>query len=214
MIRIIIADDHAVIREALRGLLVGSSDREICGEASNGREAVELAKRLRPDVAVLDLSMPELNGLEATMQVRRSLPNTEVLILSVHGDEDLVQRAMLAGARGYLLKSNAMMHFGPAIDALAHHKSYFDPAISDLMLKTVASRSGGEVDLGGEPLTPREREIVHLLAEGRSNKEVCRLLDLTVATVQTHRATIMRKLKVNSIAGLVRYAVRNRIVDP
>ena len=215
MVRILIADDHAVIRESLRGLISQRSDWHLCGEARNGREAVALAKSLRPDVVVLDLSMPELNGLEATRQIRKLLPKAEILIFTMHDTEDLVTQVIATGARGYLLKSDAMSHFGPAIDALAQHKPYFAPTVSQIMLDAVAgsAKERAATDREQESLTPREREIIQLLAEGKSNKMISAALGLSVTTVQTHRAAIMRKLDIKSIAELVRYAVRNKIID-
>jgi len=214
-VRILIADDHAVIREALRGLISQHSDWQLCGEARNGREAVELAKSLRPDVVVLDLSMPELNGLEATRQIRKLLPKAEVLAFTMHETEDLVSQVIAAGARGYLLKSDAMAHLAHAIEALAQHKPFFAPAVSQIMLDAVAgdAKGGGSGTLEREALTPREREILQQLAEGKNNKTISSALGLSVTTVQTHRAAIMRKLDIKSIAELVRYAVRNKIID-
>ena len=213
--RILIADDHAVIREALRGLISQRADWQLCGEARNGREAVELAKSLRPDIVVLDLSMPELNGLEATRQIRKLLPKAEVLAFTMHDTEDLVTQVIAAGARGYLLKSDAMAHLAHAIEALAQHKPFFAPAVSQIMLDAVAgsAKGGGYGEFERETLTPREREIIQQLAEGKNNKTISTALGLSVTTVQTHRAAIMRKLDVKSIAELVRYAVRNKIID-
>lgn len=215
MLRILIADDHAVIREALRGLIAERADWQLCGEARNGREAVEFAKRLHPDVVVLDLSMPELNGLEATRQIRKQLPSVEVLIFTMHDTEDLVTQVIAAGARGYLLKADAVSHLEHAMDALAQHKPYFAPAVSQMMLDAVAKSAESETSsaLEQRTLTVRECEIIQLLAEGKSNKAISGLLDLSVTTVQTHRAAIMRKLDIKSIAELVRYAVRNKIID-
>jgi len=214
-VRILIADDHAVIREALRGLISQRPEWQLCGEARNGREAVELAKSLRPDIVVLDLSMPELNGLEATRQIRKLLPKAEILAFTMHETEDLVTQVIAAGARGYLLKSDAMAHLGHAIEALAQHKPFFAPAVSQIMLDAVAggARTDGSGGIERETLTPREREIIQLLAEGNNNKTISAALGLSVTTVQTHRAAIMRKLDIKSIAELVRYAVRNKIID-
>jgi DNA-binding NarL/FixJ family response regulator len=214
-VRILIADDHEIVRQALRGLLVHRADWQICGEAANGREAVEAAKRLVPDVVVVDLSMPELNGLEATSRIHKALPRTQILVLTMHDTEDLVRQVMTAGARGYLLKSSLTSHIEAAIDALMKSEPYFDPVVSALMLKAVAAADERDrnVETGHGLLTAREREIVQLLAEGRSNKQIASLLGLAVGTVQSHRTTIMRKFKVSSMAGLVRYAVRNKIID-
>jgi DNA-binding NarL/FixJ family response regulator len=215
VVRILIADDHAIIRESLRSLLSRRPDWQICGEATNGREAVSAAKQSRPDVVILDLSMPDLNGLEATLQIRKALPSTEILIFTMHHPEDRVRQIIAAGARGYLIKSDAVAHLEAAIEALAQHKPYFTSKVTQIMLDTVRAATGrsGVAIFGAEPLTAREREIVQLLAEGKSNKQISGLLGLTVATVQTHRTTIMHKLGVSSVAELVRYAVRNKIIE-
>ena len=214
--RILIADDHEVIRNSLCGLLSRRVDWQICGMAANGREAVEMAKRLRPDIVVLDVSMPLLNGIEATFQIRKALPRTEILILTMHETRELVHQVMSAGARGYLLKSDTATHIEAAVEALAKHNSYFAPSITNIMLDaiTATGESVGEPIVGPEPLTVREREVMQLLAEGKTNKQIATFLGLTVATVQTHRATIMRKLHLSSVAELVRYAVRNRVIEP
>lgn len=216
MLRILIADDHEVIRNSLRGLLSRREGWQICGEAVHGREAVEMAKRLRPDIVVLDVSMPLLNGIEVTFQIRKALPRTEILIITMHETKELVEQVMSAGARGYLLKSDATAHIEAAVETLAKHNSYFSPSIANIMLDaittTVESQRGPIVGPG--PLTVREREVMQLLAEGKTNKQIATLLGLTVATAQTHRATIMRKLHLSSVAELVRYAVRNKIIEP
>jgi len=216
VLRILIADDHEVIRNSLRGLLSRREGWQICGEAAHGRDAVEMAKRLRPDIVVLDVSMPLLNGIEVTFQIRKALPQTEILIITMHETKELVEQAMSAGARGYLLKSDATVHIEAAVETLAKHNSYFSSSIANLMLDaittTVESQRGPIV--GPEPLTVREREIMQLLAEGKTNKQIATLLGLTVATAQTHRATIMRKLHLSSVAELVRYAVRNKVIEP
>jgi DNA-binding NarL/FixJ family response regulator len=216
VLRILIADDHEVIRNSLCGLLSRRADWQICGMAANGREAVELAKRLRPDIAVLDVSMPLLNGIEATFQIRKALPRTEILIITMHETKELVHQVMSAGARGYLLKSDATTHIEAAVETLAKHNSYFAPSITNIMLDaiTATGESAGTPIVGPEPLTVREREVMQLLAEGKTNKQIASFLGLTVATVQTHRATIMRKLHLSSVAELVRYAVRNKVIEP
>jgi len=215
-VRILIADDHEVIRNSLCGLLSRRADWQICGMAANGREAVEMAKRLRPDIVVLDVSMPLLNGIEATFQIRKALPRTEILIITMHETRELVHQVMSAGARGYLIKSDTATHIEAAVEALAKHNSYFAPSITNIMLDaiTATGESVGEPKVGPEPLTVREREVMQLLAEGKTNKQIASFLGLTVATVQTHRATIMRKLHLSSVAELVRYAVRNRVIEP
>jgi DNA-binding NarL/FixJ family response regulator len=216
VIRILIADDHEMIRQGLRKTIERREDWQVCGEAATGREAVELAKKLVPNIVILDLSMPELNGLEAVRQIKRALPNAEVLIYTVHESTDLTHKVLEAGARGYLLKSDLGKHVDDAIEALAEHKPYFTWSVSKTMLDAYL-RPGDPAtqDIGPfNELTSREREIIQLLGEGHSNKAVSARLGISVKTVETHRSAIMRKLSINSIAQLVRYAIRNRIVEP
>jgi DNA-binding NarL/FixJ family response regulator len=214
MVRILLADDHDVVRRGLRDALNSHPGWEVCGEASNGREAVKLALKLTPDVVVLDLSMPELNGLEATRQIRRDLPRTEVLIFTMHETEQLIREVLSAGARGYVLKSDAGRHLISAVEALSHHKPFFTAKVSeallDAFLKSAAKPDEGSVF---RTLTDREREIVQMLAEGKSNKQIAARLSISVKTVETHRATVMRKLDINSIVELVHYAIRNQLVE-
>jgi len=216
MIRILIADDHEMVRRGLRRTIEEREDWQVCGEARTGREAVELAQKLVPNVVILDLGMPELNGLEATRQVKKALPNAEVLIFTMHESTELTHQVLEAGARGYILKEDAGKHVAAAIEALVEHKPYFTWKVSKTMLDAYL-RPGDPATNKIAPLselTPREREITQLLAEGHSNKVVSTRLGISVKTVETHRAAIMRKLSINSIAQLVRYAVRNRIVQP
>jgi len=215
-LRILIADDHEMVRRGLRNMLEEHEGWHVCGEASNGREAVELADKLMPNVVIMDLSMPELNGLEATRQIKKSVPNAEILIFTVHETEGLIRDVLAAGARGYLLKADASKHIVTAIEALAAHKPYFTWKVSRTMLDSYLERSRGSADVSSafNHLTPREREIIQLLAEGRSNKAVSSLLGISVKTVETHRAAIMKKLGISSIAELVRYAIRNSVIEP
>ena len=210
-LRILLADDHEVIRHGVRGLIEKEAGWEVCGEAVDGRKAVTLAERLKPDVVVLDISMPELNGLEVTRQIKRALPKTEVLIFTGEESERLIHDVFAAGARSYILKSDISEHLVNAIRALGQHEHYFTSAISEVVFaRCLDSTSGADKDeLGG--LTSRERQIVQLLAEGKSNKEVGTLLGISIKTVETHRAATMRKLRLDSFAGLVRYAIRNKI---
>jgi len=211
---IVIADDHEIVRRGLRTLLESREDFEIVGEASNGREAVKLVEALSPHVVVMDISMPELNGLEAARQIARSHPGTEVLVLTMHESEELIGEMLQAGARGYVLKSDTVRQLIPAVDSLRRHKPFFTPRASGVVLDGYAGEEGR---LRGEPrrrLTPREREIVQLLAEGKSNKEVSSALGISVKTVETHRTNIMRKLDLHSVSDLTRFAVRNRIIQP
>ena len=213
-LRILIADDHAVVRRGMRSLVEAEPEFEVVGEASNGREAVEQAILLRPNIAVLDISMPEMNGLAATERIREALPETEVLILTQLEADVAVRQVLKAGARGYILKSDAGEELVQALRALGRHKPFFTKRISDAMLagflQTEAFPKEGEDTV----LTPREREIIQLLAEGKSNKEVATALDISVKTAETHRANIMRKLDLHSLSELVLYAVRNHIVEP
>ena len=216
-VRILLADDHAVVRQGLRRLLEEQPRWVVCAEAKNGREAVTLCRELMPDVAVLDVSMPELNGLEATRQIRKVSPATEILVYTMHQSEQLVRDMLAAGARGYLLKSDSTPHIIEAVTSLAAHRPYFNVRVSETVLagylQLIARESGATQKNIKETLTGREREILQLLAEGRSNKDVARSLSIGVKTVETHRAAIMRKIGANSIVDLVRYAVRNQIVE-
>jgi len=208
-LRILIADDHAVVRTGLRTLLESRSGWEVCAESSDGRDAVKKASEFKPDVAVLDIGMPLLNGVEAARRIHKSSPRTEILILTMHESDDLVQQVVEAGARGYILKDDADRVLLAAVDAVRHHKPYFStrvstpPECSDSPDFSRASRSR---------LTPREREILQLLAEGKSNKEVASLLGISVNTAEAHRANIMLKLDLHSVTELVHYAIRNNIV--
>jgi DNA-binding NarL/FixJ family response regulator len=213
VIRILLADDHDVVRRGLSALLLTRPDWQVAGEASNGREAVSLAIKLRPNVAILDLSMPELNGLEATRQIRKEVPETEVLIFSMYESEQHVRDLLAAGARGYVLKSDADTHLLAAIESVARHKPFFTSDVAERVLEGYLKLSAADSSSAGI-LTPREREIVQLLAEARSNKEVSTILGISVKTVETHRASIMRKLGISSIVDLVHYAIRNGLVSP
>lgn len=211
--RVLLADDHEIVRAGLRRVLEASPDFEVVGEASTGREAVEMTLEMRPDVVVLDIAMPELNGLEATRQIVKDLPDAEVLILTVHDSESVIREVLNAGARGYLLKSDASRHLVAAVESLSRHEPFFTSKVSEIVLSGFLS--GGSVSevARTDELTPREREIVQLLAEGKSNKEVASLLNISVKTVETHRTNIMKKLDLHSVSELVRYAIRNKIIE-
>lgn len=213
--RILIADDHEIVRRGLRSILT-TPECEVVGEAVTGREAVEHARELKPDLVVMDIAMPDLNGLDATRQILRELPGTEILILTMHESEQIVREVLDAGARGYMLKSDAGRELLMAVQALRTHRPYFTTKISEMVL-TGYLRKGGHDSLpkgvGSGRLTPREREIVQLLAEGLSNKEVAGRLNISVKTAETHRSRIMAKLNLRSVGELVRYAVRNGIVQ-
>ena len=214
MVRILLADDHDVVRRGLRDMLTAHQDWQVCGEAADGREAVKLALKLKPDVVVMDLSMPELNGLEATRQIRHQLPRTEVLIFTMHETEQLIREVLAAGARGYVLKTDAARRLITGVRALSQHKPFFTTKVSEALLDAYI-KSAARSDEGSafRTLTAREREIVQMLAEGKSNKEVASKLSISVKTVETHRATVMRKLDINSIVELVHYAIRNQLVE-
>jgi DNA-binding NarL/FixJ family response regulator len=212
-VRILIADDHELIRRGLVSALADRTDWSIVAEACNGRQACELAARLTPDIAVLDLTMPELNGLDATREIRVRAPKTRILIVTAHESEQLIREVLDAGAMGYVLKSDAGQVLVQAVEALLDERPYFTSKIARLVLDGYL-RSGED---SGAPaagaLSARERHIVQLLAEGNNNKEVARALQLSVKTVETHRSNIMRKMEFDSLPDLVRYAIRNKIVD-
>jgi DNA-binding NarL/FixJ family response regulator len=211
MPRILLADDHVLMRRGMRNLLETETDWEVCGEAATGREAVEMAVNLKPDIAVLDLSMPELNGLEATREILQKVPQMEVLIFTMHETEELMREVLASGARGCVLKTDIEQHLVAAVRAVLQHSLYFSSKASQT-LKGVLNKEGGDPG-APDALTEREREIVQLLAQAKSNKEIAAALDISVRTVETHRATIMRKLEINSIVELVHYAVRKKLIE-
>ena len=212
-LRILLADDHTVVRAGLRSLLERQPDLEVVGEAEDGRKAVELAVSLAPDVVVMDIGMPTLNGIEAARQISNKRSATAIVILSMHSDEAYVMRAMKAGARAYLLKDSAEADLIRAIQAVSRGKSFFSPKISRVLAEDyvrLLEQKGAEDSY--ELLTTREREILQLLAEGKTNKEVATLLNLSLYTVETHRSRILQKLNLHSSAELVLYAVRKGII--
>jgi DNA-binding NarL/FixJ family response regulator len=211
-LRILLADDHEVVRHGVRRLIESEAGWDVCGEAADGRRAVALAETLKPDVVVLDVGMPELNGLDAARQIRRALPKTEVLIFTGDESEQLIHEIFAAGARSYILKSDLGLHLVAAIRALGQHRHYFTNRISEVVFARYLDGTSGAGRDKTEGLTPREREIVQLLGEGRSNKEAGALLGISIKTVETHRAATMRKLRLDSFADLVRYAIRNKII--
>ena len=212
-VRILIADDHAIVRRGLRALVESQQGWEICAEAANGRQAVENGERFKPDIAIVDIGMPELNGLEATRQILKMSPSTEVLVLTMHQSEEVVAEVLKAGARGYVLKSDADQNLIAAMEALLQHKPFLTSGVTDLVLSEFLSGRTASLDAApGRNVTPREREIIQLLAEGKSNKEVAAVLNVSTRTIETHRANIMHKLGIHSLSGLVRYAIRNKIV--
>jgi len=209
MLRILIADDHEIVRSGLRRILEAQANWEVVAEASDGKDAISKAAETKPDVAVLDYAMPLINGVEATRQIRARLPKTEVLIFTMHDNETLIQELLGAGARGYVLKSDAKRQLLGAIESLALHKPFFTAKVSDSLLESFLARSARE----GSTLSNRERGVVQLIAEGHTNKEIANILNISLKTVETHRATVMRKLNLSSAAGLVRYAIRNSLVE-
>ena len=208
-IRILLADDHAVVRHGFKMILSAQSDMEIVGEAGNGREAVDLAAELRPDVVVMDVAMPELNGIEATRRLTAANPHARVLALSMHKDSVYVREILRAGARGYLLKDSGPADLVAAVRAIASGEGYLSPAVSDAVLNDYRKHVTNPIDL----LSSREREVLQMLAEGKTNKEIAVILNLSVYTVDAHRGRIMEKLNLHSINELVRFAVRNGLVD-
>ncbi len=210
--RILIADDHEIVRQGLRGILIAEG-WEVCGEYSGGREAVEGAKQHRPDIAILDISMPDLNGVEATQQIAKQVPDTSVIVMTMHDSEELARRVLEAGARGYVLKSDAARDLALAVKSVLKGEPFFSGKISEMLLRGYLSRPNQSPTEALPGLTPREREVVQLLAEGKSSKEVASVLGTSPATVETQRAKIMQKLNLHSVTDLVRYAIRNHIIE-
>jgi DNA-binding NarL/FixJ family response regulator len=212
--RILVADDHEVVRKGLVALLEQQPDWQVCGQASNGREAVEKAKQLMPDAIIMDISMPGLNGLEATRQIVKADPTARVLILTLHDSEEVVRTVLDAGARGFLMKTDPTPDMVAGVEALRQGKTYFTSKVAGMVLEGYLKKATTTTPPTRErnQLTPREREVVQLLAEGSSTKEVAVTLGLSVKTAETHRSNIMRKLQLHSVSSLVLYAVRNNIV--
>jgi len=212
-LRILVADDHELVRRGIRGLLRARRGWTVVGEAMNGREAVEKANRLKPDVAILDISMPDLDGLQATRRIREAVPTTEVVVLTMHESDQMVRRVLDAGARGYVLKSDLATHLVKAVKDVCAGKMFLTPRVSDIVVRGFLA-TGEESDptehSQARP-TPREVEIIRLLAEGKANKEIAAKLEITIRTVETHRAKIMLKLGLHSLAELIHYAIRHKI---
>ena len=209
---VLIADDHEIVRAGVRNLVEGSGKFTCCGQASSGREAVKMAEELEPDVAVLDVTMPELNGIEAAKQILKLCPQTKVLVFTVHDAEQVVMEIFRSGAHGYVLKSDAGRQLVEAIDCVLSGKHYFSSQISEVIFNASRDSTLPHAQADDKPTT-REREVIQLLAEGHSNKEVAAKLGISVKTVETHRAAIMRKLGLHSIGELVRYAIRNKFIE-
>src|ERR1700674_2529373 len=214
MMKILVADDHDIVRRGLKQLLSSRPGWEVCGEAKTGREAVALAEQLKPEIVVMDISMPDLNGLEAARRIHKLFPKTGILILTLHFSDQLVRDIVEAGARAYIMKSDADRDLISAIEALANHRTFFTARAAEMLLDRFSQNSvpDPEAHLRNR-LTSREREIVQLLAEGKSSKEVAVALGISVKTAETHRANIMKKLDMHSVSEVVRYAVKNQIIE-
>jgi DNA-binding NarL/FixJ family response regulator len=215
-LRILIADDHEVIRRGLSTLLEAHDGWEICGEAKDGREAVEMARQLKPDVVIVDIGMPNLNGLAATRQLAQQNPQQKIIVLTITDSDQVIREALDAGARGFVLKSDAARDLVSAVEALQRDRMFFTPRVNDMVLAGFLDKgiNGSGAEIPQLPkLTPREREVIQLLAEGKSSKEVACLLNLSTKTAETHRSNIMRKLDIHSIRDLVVYAVKNDIIQ-
>ena len=212
-VKVLLADDHGIVRKGLRFVLESEPNMVVVAEASNGREAVRLCEQYQPEIAIVDIAMPQLNGIEAVSQIRKASPSTQAMVLSMHSDETYILRALSAGAKGYILKDAVEDEILPAVRSVLKGKSYFSPAIAKTLLEDYVRylRQRGLED-SYDLLTDREKEILQLLAEGRSNKEVANLLNLSVTTVETHRTNMMQKLGLHSAAEIVLYAVRKRII--
>ena len=213
MLRILIADDHEVARKGIRSILEGHPGWEVCSEASDGREAVELASQSTPDVLLLDIGMPNLNGLDAARQILAFMPEARILILTIHDSEQVVREVLAAGARGFLLKSDAGRDLVAAVEALQNRRTFFTSKVAQMMLDGYLRPQQERDSFDQHVLTPREREVIQLVAEGKTTKEIATTLSLSVKTAETHRTNLMRKLDLHSIADLTLYAVRNGIVQ-
>jgi DNA-binding NarL/FixJ family response regulator len=211
MLRILIVDDYEVVRRGIRTLLESEPGWEVCGEACTGPGALEAADRLKPDLVILDLGLPELHGLEVSRRILQRRPETEILVLTMHASEELIRQVLRAGAHGYVLKSDAGEQLVAAVRSLQRHKPFLTTRVTEVVLDGFLK--GAADDAVGEALTPREREVLQLVAEGRSSKSIAARLGITVKTVESHRAGLMRKLHLRTVADLVRYAVRNGLVE-
>lgn len=208
--RVMIVDDHALVRRGIRSLVTDMEKWEVCGEASNGIEALRILPELAPDIVILDISMPSMTGIDVAIEMRKLLPNVEILVLTMHEAEHFVIEALRAGARGYLHKTETEEELAAALKALSRHRPYFSATISETLLRSFVNKE----TLGDQlQLTPRERQIVKLVAEGKSNKVIANMLNVSVKTVETHRSSAMRKVNANSTAELTIYAVRNNLIE-
>lgn len=209
MTRILIADDHDVVRSGLRAILEAQADWEVVGEATTGREAIDKALALKPDIVVMDYGLPLMNGIDVTRNVKTRLPGTEVLIFTMHDTDELIRDALEAGARGFLLKSDAKRFLIAAIECLSVHKPFFTSKVSDTLLASYLSTGRAPHSV----LSDREKSVVQLIAEGLTNKKIAEVLSISIKTVETHRASAMRKLQIDTTATLIRYAIKNKMVE-
>jgi DNA-binding NarL/FixJ family response regulator len=215
--RVLVVDDHSIVRSGLKQLLEAQPGIEVCCEATTGVEAVEHVKKAKPDMVLLDLTMPEMNGLDAARQIRESAPNTDILILSMHYTEEIAREVLRSGARGYILKSDANVELMTAINRVRRGEQYFTGMLAATMAETFAHSKGDGSDdsvIAGTPLTPREAEVIQLLAQGKSNKEAAAVLGVSTRTVESHRNHIMHKMEFESFSDMVRFAIRKNLVEP
>jgi DNA-binding NarL/FixJ family response regulator len=211
MLRIVIADDHEIVRKGVRDVIEGHPGWHVCGEASDGQKALELVELERPDIAVIDVALPLLNGVALTRRLRKDFPNTRVLLFTMHDDDETVSSGLAAGARGYVLKSDSESHLEAAISALGANRPYFSAPISELLLDAALNeRKRSRL----ESFTTRELEVAQLIAEGNNNKQIARLLDISIKTVESHRAAAMRKAGVRTAAEFVRFAIKHNLIQP
>lgn len=212
------ADDHVVVRKGLRALLEAQTEWDVVAEACDGRETIEMARIFQPDLIILDITMPQLNGLDAIPRILKASPSTHVLVLSMHDEEELIERTLRSGANGYVLKSDAEQSLVTAAETALSGRRFVSPALTRIVLNHTPTAGVRSIDHSRKPkfipLTGREQEVIQLLAEGKSNKQVADLLSISVRTAENHRARLMKKLAVDSLSGLVRYAVRNNIIQP
>jgi DNA-binding NarL/FixJ family response regulator len=210
MLRILIADDHEVLRKGVRDVIEGHVGWEVCAEAADGQQALEMAIREKPDVAVLDVSLPVMNGIALTRRLKQECPDVKVLLFTMHDDDETVGSGLAAGARGYILKTDSEQHLGAAISALSANRPYFSSLVSELLLDAaVSDRKRGRL----ESFTDRELQVAQLIAEGNSNKQIARLLDISIKTVESHRSAAMRKAGVRTAAEFVRFAIKHNLIQ-
>ncbi|MFQ5965814.1 MAG: response regulator [Candidatus Scalinduaceae bacterium] len=211
---VLLADDHPIVRKGIKALLDVQDDINVIGEAKDGREAIEKAKQMVPDLVIIDIMMPDLNGIEALREIKRAIPETKVLVLTMYDDEDFINQTLQSGASGYLLKESAVSDLISAIEAIMKGDTFLSPRVSNVLVKDFIGHgvTKNSKDLNPSLLTKREREILQLLAEGNSNKEIAHKINLSIRTVDSHRASIMGKLHIHDITGLVKYAIKKNLI--